>query len=248
MPARPEVFEFVIKESFTPSTLPMARLAEYLADLATILGEKERVHFVELREGSTAVRHSVEHEAVPKVRARLHAARVGDADEDVRSAQDRIDRRLREDNASAELRVVGKRESAGRLLFFPGATRELETEYGPITERAQLTGIPISVGGKKALANVNLEDGDKTYYCEASRDIALQIAPLLFNYTIRVDGSGRYCRNADGVWSMKGFRITAFEKLDPRPLDEVVEKLQAITKRVGLDEDIIAKLDELRRA
>jgi len=247
MPSRPEVFEFLIKESFTPSTLPMARLAEYLADLATILGEKERVHFVALREGSTAVLHSIEHEAVPKVRARLHAARVGDADEEVRSAQDRIDRRLREDNASAELRVTGQ-NSPQRLLFFPGVTRELETEYGPITERAQLTGVPISVGGKKTLANVNLEDGDKTYYCEASRDIALQIAPLLFNHAIRVDGNGRYLRDADGVWSMRGFRITAFEKLDPQPLDDVVEKLRAITKRVGLDEDIIAKLDKLRRA
>ena len=42
-----QVLEFVIQDSFTPATLPMARLAEYLADLATVLGEKEHVHFLE---------------------------------------------------------------------------------------------------------------------------------------------------------------------------------------------------------
>ena len=37
---------------FKPDTMPMGRLAEYMADLSQLLGEKEQVHFVRLEEGS----------------------------------------------------------------------------------------------------------------------------------------------------------------------------------------------------
>ncbi len=33
---------------FTPETMPMQRLSLYMAELARVLGEPERVHFVEL--------------------------------------------------------------------------------------------------------------------------------------------------------------------------------------------------------
>jgi len=45
---------------------------------------------------------------------------------------------------------------------------------------------------------------------------------------------------------MKSFRISHFDKLDARPLAETVERLRGITRKVGMDEDIIAKLAELR--
>jgi hypothetical protein len=241
-----EILEFVIRESYTPATLPMARLAEYLSDLATILGEKDRVHFVELRDSSASIVHAVEYEAVPKVRARIHAARTGDADPEVLNARARIDHRLREDNAHGVLQPEG--DEKGRLLYFPGAAANLSPEYGPFSEQGQLYGVPISVGGKKQLANVNLEDGDKTYFCEASRELAIQIAPLLFNHHIRVFGMGRYSRDADGNWMMRSFRISHFERLDSRPLAETVERLRGITRKVGLDKDIIAKLAKLREA
>jgi len=244
--ARPrELLEFVIG-AYTPETLPMARLAEYLADLAALLGEKERVHFVQLAEGSSKVVHAVEAEAFPKVRQRVLAAQTGEADPEVLRAYDGIDRRLREDNAEAELRLVGADEQERKLLYFPGANREVEPEYGPFHEQGQLYGVPIMVGGKKTLVNVNLQDGDKTYYCEATRDVALQIAPLLFHHHIRVYGIGKYFRNADGEWEMRGFRISHFDQLDERPLAETVERLRGITRKVGLDRNIIEKLVELR--
>jgi hypothetical protein len=47
---------------------------------------------------------------------------------------------------------------------------------------------------------------------------------------------------------MKAFRISHFEKLDARPLAETVERLRAITRKISLDNDIIAKLAGLREA
>ena len=40
MSDEPEYLEFVIQDSYTPATLPMARLAEYLTDLSIITGRK----------------------------------------------------------------------------------------------------------------------------------------------------------------------------------------------------------------
>ena len=239
-----QVLEFVIQDSFTPATFPMARLAEYLADLAAVLGEKERVHFLELRDSSTAVVHVVDHEAVASVRERLHAARIGEGDSEARNAHARIQQRLCQDNARAVLRVAGDEEE--RLLSFPGASRDAEEQYGPFSEHGQLYGVPISVGGKRQIVNVRLQDGDRIHNCEADRDVALRLAPLLFHHHLRVYGTGRYFRNSGGQWEMRSFRIFHFDKLDDRPLAETVERLRAVTRRVGLDQDIITKLAAFR--
>jgi hypothetical protein len=59
MERRPREYRLRI-DAFTPETLPMSRLAEYMADLATLLGEQERVHFARLENGSTALVHTIE--------------------------------------------------------------------------------------------------------------------------------------------------------------------------------------------
>ena len=193
MPVRRELLEFVI-DAYSPDTLPMSRLAEYMAELANLLGEKDRVHFVELAEGSSKLVHAVEHEAVPKVKTRIHAASVGDADPEAQRAFTALDRMLRDDNASGELREP----EGARLLAFPGKTKQLDEEYGPFSEQGQLYGIPIMVGGKKKIVPVHIQDGDIIHNCEASRDVALDMAACLFKSHVRVFGVGRHVRNAEG--------------------------------------------------
>jgi len=43
-----EEYEFHI-DAFTPATIPMARLAQYLAELSVLLDQPERVHFEKLK-------------------------------------------------------------------------------------------------------------------------------------------------------------------------------------------------------
>jgi hypothetical protein len=236
------VFELA---AFTPDTLPMARLAEYLTDLANLLGEKERVHFRSVEEGSAGLAYDVESVAAPKVRTRVRGARIASADSDERKAFESIDRRLRKDNSPASLK---EKDTGATILYFPGPTRDVDSEYGPFTEHGTLQGIIINVGGKKKIVNVNILDGETTYYCEATRDMALQLAPLMFNNHVRVRGAGRYFRNADGQWEMVSFRISEYDTLDATPLTDVIDRLRTITRRVGLPKDIIAKLAELREA
>ncbi|HUE90281.1 MAG TPA: hypothetical protein VMO26_29715 [Vicinamibacterales bacterium] len=236
-------FEFVL-DAYTPDTLPMARLAEYLADLALLVGEKERVHFRRISEGSVAIAYAVDAEAVLTVRERVTSAQTADEASDQRRAFERINQKLTADNTSAHVREVGM--DGARLLDFPGPHRQLDPQYGPFNEQGSLRGRVISVGGKQKIVNVNIQDGETVYYCEASREIALQLAPLMFFQDLRVFGTGRYTRTPDGEWKMLSFRITHHEPLEGRPLAEAVERLRAVTRRVGLDKDIIAKLAELR--
>lgn len=236
--------EFVI-DGYTPDTLPMARLAEYLIDLANLLGEKDRVHFVRVGEGSASLVHRIESVALPGVHARIANARLRDSASEERHAFEALDRKLRDDNTTGELRELGAPDS-GPLLYFPGPTRDLDPAYGPFNEKGTITGRVISVGGKRNPVNVNIQDGETVYYCEATRDTALQLAPLMFYTELRVHGMGRYIRNPDGVWEMKSFRIASVERPDQRPLTDVVERLRGITRRVGLDRDILTKLADLR--
>ena len=56
--------------AYSPKTMPMARLARYLDNLATVLGETRSVHLVSVDEGSTVPVLAVDPEAYGKVRQR----------------------------------------------------------------------------------------------------------------------------------------------------------------------------------
>lgn len=244
MAGKRQIFEFVI-DAYTPETLPMARLAEYLTDLSALLGEKDLVHFIEVGEGSARLRHAIDEVAIPKVRARVASARIADADSEERRAFESIDQKLRSDNTSGELREAEAADKS-KLLYFPGKNRRVDQVYGPFNQQGHLQGVVIQVGGRQKYSNVNIQDGETTYYCEASRENTQQLAQFLYGHPVRVYGTGRYLRNADGQWEMKKFHISHFEKLDHRPLAETVERLRAITRKVGLDTKIIRQLTELR--
>jgi len=47
---------FLIIDAFTPDTLPMSRLAEYLKSFAAMLGSEANVHFDSVLEGSAPVK------------------------------------------------------------------------------------------------------------------------------------------------------------------------------------------------
>ena len=77
---------------------------------------------------------------------------------------------------------------------------------------------PISVGGKRQIVNVRPQDYE----------------------------TGRYSRDGEGQWKMRGVRISHFDQLDYRPLAETVDRLPAVTRKVALDQDIFTKLAAFR--
>src|SRR5713226_178056 len=86
-------------DAYTPETMPLGRLSEYLHDLSVMFGEDKSVHLIKIEGGSTVPVLLVEREAEPKVREQLQAVRQKEAPPDVMAAAANIDKRLRRDNA-----------------------------------------------------------------------------------------------------------------------------------------------------
>lgn len=231
-------------EAFSPDTIPMARLAEYMADLAKMLGQEEHVHFVKLEAGSTNLVHKVEWEAVPKVRERVRAIKHGEAPPDAAKAYQSIDRRLAQDNAVGSL-IDSISEK--KVVEFPGRKRPEPVTYGPFTQPGTLDGILIRIGGEDDPVPVHLEDGDKIHICYAKRSIARVLAPHLFGSPLRVSGTGKWRREPDGSWLMDRFTIQDFTELNDAPLSEVVNKLRRVEADWKSQEDPLGELDRLRR-
>ena len=135
---------------------------------------------------------------------------------------------------------------ADHLLSFPGTTADSEPHYGAFSEHGQLYGIPISVGGRRQIVNVRLQDGDRVHNCETDRAVALRPAPPLFHHHLRVYGNDRSSRDSEGRREMRSLRMSHFEELDDRALADTVERLRAVTRKVGLNQDIVPQLAAFR--
>lgn len=234
---------FLRISAFTPDTIPLARLAEYMTELATLLGHEKGVHFVRLDVGSTVIVNRVDDEEQPQVRDRLALIRRGQGPADGKKAFTDIDRMLAQDNAVGSL-------CAGRnaeIIRFPGRDRPKPVDYGPITQRGSLDGIPIRIGGKDETVSILLEDGDRLHKCRTDHEQARKLAHHLFDRVVRVHGSGQWRRMADGVWHLERFTIASFEILDDSPLSDVIARLRSVPDCGWKDtDDPLAGLHRLR--
>src|SRR6267143_886558 len=98
-------YEFWI-DAYSPKTIPMKRLGDYMAQLGRLLGNEDNVHFRKLVGGSTAVRYGVKREAIPKIEERLEQIKHNEAANDVLSACNEMNEMLRLDSAIGEIRPI----------------------------------------------------------------------------------------------------------------------------------------------
>lgn len=225
------VYRFKI-DAFTPDTMPMARLSEYMAQLAVLLGEPSAVHFQRLERGSTVLVHSIEREAVPKVRARASCVAKGEAPRDAVRAYRAINKLLRDDNAVGLLR---ERKVGRAIIRFPGV-EEAEERFVSVREHGSVDGTVIRVGGTDATIPVLLQAEDRVIsgcYTE-DRATAKRLAAKLFD-PVRLWGKGRWSRDSEGTWSLVEFKVESFEDLSPRPLREAVNQLRTIESELDAE-------------
>ena len=216
-------YRFVI-DAYRPDTLPMARLAEYMGELARLLGRLDQVHFVCLEEGSTALVQRVEPEAAPDVKERLHALRQDNQPDDAAKAFTTLNRYLADDNATGLL----QEGEGAEVLRFPGREAPAPLTFGAFNQTGVLDGVLIRIGGRDDTVPAHLRDGDTIHLCNATRDMAKRLAVHLYGPPLRVHGNGRWERDADGGWVMKRFNITSFDVLDDAPLGEVARRLRDV--------------------
>jgi hypothetical protein len=219
-------------DAFTPATIPMARLAEYMAELATLLGEPASVHFVKLKRGSTGIVHKIQSEAVPKVRERARAVWRGEAPRDALRAYENVNKMLRDDNGTGAL----KESTDAVIIPFPGI-KSAEEKFSAIRERGTIDGEIIRVGGPHKWVPILIQtEGEAFSGCWADRVVAKQLAQRIFEQ-VRLHGTGKWDRTAEGKWILKEFVIERFDPLSEEPLSEALGRIRAIRAFKGITID-----------
>lgn len=214
---------------FQPETIPMARLAEYMSDLATMLGEKSDVHFVKLEDGCTQLIHDVSFTAYPKVRERTIAVKNGRAPGEAMNAFRALNRKLASDNTFASYAEASAPDAA--ILDFPGVHAAKQIEIQPVEQPGSLVGIVQGVGGKTIndrRIQVYVDTGDAVHSCEGTRAIAKELGAFILGEQRRFHGTATWVRDENGAWTLKKFTIKTHEPLEGRRLSEVVEELRKV--------------------
>ncbi len=230
-------FSFVI-DAFTPSTLPMARLAEYLREFSALLGSEPYVHFERIGSGSAALKAKSDPTASPKIRTRLEEVLSGTGPKSAMKAHSNLNDLLRSDNAIGHVK-----HGTAKLMEFPGRRRAPQEKMGPVRRPGSLDGQIYQIGGKDETINIHLRDGDTTQRCEASISLARRLAPHFLGGKVRLIGEGDWYRTESG-WQLSAFTATDFVELDTDGLSQTVEKIRRVFKGLTVD---AADLSELRR-
>ncbi|WP_131193696.1 hypothetical protein [Lichenihabitans psoromatis] len=235
-------------DAYLPETIPMAKLADYMSDFASLLGRDYGVHFAGLETGSTKIAALVEHQDVPKVAARLSDIRRGNPTKDAAKTFEQIDIRLANDNAIGRVYAEDANGEIAELLAFPGRTRPKPLSYGPFNQDGHLDGLLISVGGKDESISLRLQNGDTTYSsCDTTRTIARELGKHLFE-PVRIHGVGRWIRETDGKWTLMRFKVHRFEVLGTDSLRDAVAALRAVRGSGWKDvADPLGELADMRR-
>jgi hypothetical protein len=222
----PDAIRYRLKiDILNVDSLPMARLAEYLAEFAALLGERECVHFSHLERGSAVLVSSIDPVAFDKVVDRVTKVRQGDGPKNAMQAYWKLDTLLAKDDAVAELLAPGN----SLVMAFPGRTRPKPIRYGPFREDGSLDGRIIRIGGRDDTIPVWLKNGDIEYHSNVhGEDVARRLAPFYLNGIVRLHGSGKWLRDENDSWILQQFEISDFDVLDDSPLIDVVGKLRTI--------------------
>lgn len=236
-----DIYTFRI-DAYSPETIPMARLAEYMAVLSAMFGEKDSVHFQGLEGGSTKLLSRVEREAAPKVRENVNNAASIESSEAGASFK-KLNEMLRKDNAEADLT-----RSGATILNFPGRKQLRPPKLGPFTQGVVKDGVLVRIGGKDKSAHAIIEDSDgNTWSFEVTRELAKDLAHHLFGKPVRLKGNGRWYRDEEGQWQYNSLKAVEFQPLNDDTLAEVVGRIRdlpADTWKQGVDP--VAMLKSLR--
>jgi len=222
---KPVEYVFTI-DAFTPDTLPMGRLAEYLLALSKLIGHRDHTHFVKVDRGSARLVHKVDAVDAPKVEARLDSIRGGRAGPDLEAVRRNLDDLLANDNAVGSL----IEQHSGKVVIpFQGRNRPKPITFPAFREAATIQGQIVRIGGRDSTAHAILQDGDITHSnINMSREIAKDLAPLLYGPFVRLHGIGSFERQSDGKWKIIDFKVDRFQKLIDQDVSETLAEIRLI--------------------
>jgi hypothetical protein len=236
-----EELSFVIP-GYTPDTMPLNRLIEYLQQMAVVLGDPQNLHLVEIRQSSVAP--VLRAPPATALEARERASRVGRGDGTKRQldAYNRIRRMVRRDAAGTKYagRPALLRTIDRVILEIPAAPEDSGVIEG-LRQFTTVDGELIRVGGAGDNAALQLQEMDGRILSgfTARRDMAKELAQLLYE-PVRLMGIGQWGRSEDGVWSLERMLVQSYERLEKEELSLTIERLRSF--KVEWPEDAIDRL------
>lgn len=237
-----EEISFVIP-GYTPETMPLNRLIEYVQQMSLVLGEPESLHLIAVKAGSCAPTFRVPKEVA--LVAQDKAARVarGDGSKKQLDAFNRMRRMVRRDGAG-EARPAVLRSLSRVFLEIPAAPQDSGVLSG-VRQPSTVDGQLIRVGGPSEDASMQVQDieGRILSGFVAKRALAKELAGLLWE-PVRLFGDGSWGRTADGEWVIERMLVRSYERLDEESLGVTVERLRGL--KVVWPENVAAGLEAER--
>lgn len=237
-----ERFEFTVP-GYTPDTMPLNRLIEYLEQLTVVLGEASELHLVSIEKSSTRPVLVMRHDVATRARARASEVRQGNGSARRRNAYDRIRHMVSEDGGGP----ASLSAPEGQILEFStmdiGADQVVHAVRQPTTVQGEL----IRIGGRQENAQLLIQElsGNVIAGCTAPRSVASAMAHLLYK-PVSVSGDARWHRSNVGKWEIESLHVQSFVELHADDHESVVAKLQAVS--APWPDDAMEQLAAMRRA
>lgn len=242
-------YKFEIK-AFTPDSIPMLRLAEYMLEFSKLLANSSSVHFDRLETGSTIAVAKVEYEADPKVKSRLLSIKKSEADSDAVESFDRLNAMLRIDNATGRI-FAANEDTFVEELYFPGKEIPFPQQIAPFMEPATIKALLYRIGGRDETAHAQLIDSSgRLWNGKLTKEQAAKMAAAgnggLYKW-FTVSGNAKWTRTETNEWKLVDFQILDFHLLPNDSLSQDVEALRKIEGSTwGSVEDLDAFISESR--
>lgn len=237
-----ERFEFTVP-GYTPETMPLDRLIEYLSQLMIILGQSSDLHLVDIKRSSTKPVMVMPHHAAVKARKRARETWEGGGSQRARQAYQRIRRMVADDGGTPA--TLSTRD--GTILEFPGVDDGADQEISSLRQASSITGELIRVGGETEFDQILIRDfsGEVISGCFSTKDVAKQLAKHLHE-SVRLDGIATWSRNRQGEWQIQRMKVLSWETLEETKLGDALAELHKLTSAwpVDLAETLLEMRDE----
>jgi len=242
-----EELSFIIP-GFTPETMPLDRLIEYLQQMAVVLGDPKNLHLVAIRTSSVSPVLHAPKETALEARDRAQRVQRGDGTRRQIGAYNRISKMVRRDAAGTKyagrpalLRTVDR-----IILEIPAAPEESGVIEG-LRQMTTIDGQLIKVGGVGDNASLQLQDLDGRILSgfTATRSLTKELATLIYE-PVRLMGIGQWSRSGDGVWELDRMHVQSYERLEDEDATVTIERMRDL--KVEWPSDAWERLRDEREA
>lgn len=230
-------------KGFTPNTLPLGRLGEYVLALADLIGDDVHVNFERVTKGCAQLKVIIDDDDALIAESRIRLAPSAELGSSQRKGYEKIQSLLMADKTSAAF----KPQKGAVILKFPGAPKNL-LRLATVKEAGEISGRIFKIGGRDETIPVSLltPDGD-IVNCTASVEMAVKLKPyLLTPIDVILTGVGKWKRTESGKWEAIEFKINDYSVMEFDGLEKGIEGIRAAGS--GWDDvaDINQELSQLR--